>query len=214
MTRAVLVGGDAPERALVRRWLQEVPGLESVVPVATRAPIDVSALARSELVIGIVGSDRGDLRLCERLVRWQRPRHLVAVLTQASHELVEAACAAGASALVCADSGPGALAAAIAAVTRNGKWVDPVLHGFVLDRLAQPADAPSGGLTPAEHRVARCLPRGLTNRQIADELGIGHETVKTHVSSILRKLGVQDRSAAAARLVRADRRTPVQTGNR
>ncbi len=56
-------------------------------------------------------------------------------------------------------------------------------------------------LTPRELEVLRLLPQGLTNRQIADRLYISVGTVKLHVERILAKLGVADRTQAAARAV-------------
>ncbi len=53
------------------------------------------------------------------------------------------------------------------------------------------------GAHPAEMRVLRCLGRGLSNKEISAELSISHETAKTHVVRILRKLGVDSRAKAA-----------------
>jgi two-component system, NarL family, response regulator LiaR len=52
-------------------------------------------------------------------------------------------------------------------------------------------------LTPREMDVLRLLAQGLINKEIAQELGIGDKTVKTHVSNILSKLGVLSRTQAA-----------------
>jgi NarL family two-component system response regulator LiaR len=60
-----------------------------------------------------------------------------------------------------------------------------------------PAPDPLQALSPREREVLGLVTRGYSNRQIARELGIGDETVKTHVSSVLAKLGVQDRIQAA-----------------
>jgi DNA-binding CsgD family transcriptional regulator len=59
-------------------------------------------------------------------------------------------------------------------------------------------------LSPSEARVSRFLERGLTNREIADRLGVSSETVKTHVKHILAKLGVSSR-AKAVHLLRESR---------
>ena len=55
-----------------------------------------------------------------------------------------------------------------------------------------------GILTPAERRVLDALREGGTNAEIAAHLGIGAETVKTHISTMLAKLGLSDRQQLAA----------------
>lgn len=59
----------------------------------------------------------------------------------------------------------------------------------------------AGDLSPREQDVGRALTRGLTNKQIALELGISPATVKNHLNSVYVKLGVNTRSGAVAQLV-------------
>ena len=63
-----------------------------------------------------------------------------------------------------------------------------------------PADP---GLTPREREVLGLLARGMANKRIAQELGISEKTVKIHVSRVLHKLGVADRTQAALHAVKA-----------
>jgi DNA-binding NarL/FixJ family response regulator len=58
-------------------------------------------------------------------------------------------------------------------------------------------EPPPTALSERETQVLRLLASGLANKEIARQLGIGEQTVKTHVSSILGKLGVQSRTQAA-----------------
>jgi two-component system, NarL family, response regulator LiaR len=71
-----------------------------------------------------------------------------------------------------------------------------------------PVPDPLDALSPREREVLGLLARGHSNRQIARELKIGDETVKTHVSSVLAKLGVQDRTQAAVFAVRHEASFP------
>jgi DNA-binding CsgD family transcriptional regulator len=68
----------------------------------------------------------------------------------------------------------------------------PVVTRTVIDRHE---------LSPREREVLRMLCLGMSNRQIAEQLGVSPETVKTHVSGVLRKLRVESRGQAVARVV-------------
>jgi len=61
---------------------------------------------------------------------------------------------------------------------------------------------PQSELTPREIDVLRLVAAGLSNKRIADELGLSEATVRTHVSNILAKLGADDRTQAATEALR------------
>ncbi len=61
-----------------------------------------------------------------------------------------------------------------------------------------PADEPAERLTPREQEIALLVRRGLTNRQIAQELSISASTANNHVAKILKKLGLRSRAQIAA----------------
>lgn len=70
-----------------------------------------------------------------------------------------------------------------------------------VEALAKPYVVDAGEhfvpLSPREMEILRCVTRGLSNKEIASELGISHQTVKNHMTSILDKLNVEDRTQAA-----------------
>ncbi|HYG60071.1 MAG TPA: response regulator transcription factor [Symbiobacteriaceae bacterium] len=110
---------------------------------------------------------------------------------------------AGAMGFLTKDIQPADLVDAIRAVHRG----EPRLHPEVTKRLMTRALHPqqSGAkeaLTPRELDVLRCLAHGMTNREIAEKLVISETTVKTHISSILSKLHLTDRTQAALYAVR------------
>lgn len=131
-----------------------------------------------------------------RRVRALTPHTQVVALTSATDESrVLAALRAGAIGYVRKDAEPEVLLAAVRAAARGQSVLDPAVAGAVLQELARGAQPP-GGLTEREHEVLRLLALGRTNREIADELVVSPETVKTHVGNILTKLHLAHRTQA------------------
>ena len=106
---------------------------------------------------------------------------------------------AGAAGYVYKDVDPPALAAAIRAVHAGHVLLHPDVARLLVDGDRRPADV---RLTARERDVLAAIARGRANREIARLLGLSEKTVKTHVSAILTKLGVQDRTQAALYAVR------------
>jgi DNA-binding NarL/FixJ family response regulator len=90
---------------------------------------------------------------------------------------------------------------AIRTVHSGGSLLGPAVTSRLLEHIEQ-GDERSSDLTPRELEVLTLLARGLKNAEIADELFISERTVKFHVSSILAKLGAENRTEAARIAVR------------
>ncbi len=99
---------------------------------------------------------------------------------------------AGAMGYVRKDADPEVLLAAVRAVSRGKTYIDPSVARLVLDAAAVTAD----DLTPRELEVLRRLALGRTNKEIASELFISEETVKSHLARVFAKLDVENRSQA------------------
>jgi DNA-binding NarL/FixJ family response regulator len=112
---------------------------------------------------------------------------------------------AGAAGYVFKDIDPPALAAAIRAVHTGHVLLHPDVARLLADGEARLTGV---HLTARERDVLAAIAQGRANRQIARELGVSEKTVKTHVSAILAKLGVQDRTQAALYAVRTGILTP------
>src|SRR4051794_11664940 len=105
------------------------------------------------------------------------------------------------------------VADAVRTVAAGNSLLSPAMTSKLLggySALAQGASSnpgraggqPAGNLTDREHQALRGIARGLSNREIATELGIAENTVKNHVRGVLEKLGVKSRTEAALLAVR------------
>lgn len=107
--------------------------------------------------------------------------------------------ASGARGFVLKESHPDVIRQAVRSVAEGATFADPKVAGklVALATRGRRAKGPFD-LTLQEMRVLELLPRGLTNHEIGDRLGIGENTVKTHLRNLMRKLNARDRVEAAA----------------
>jgi NarL family two-component system response regulator LiaR len=139
-----------------------------------------------------------------RRIRAASPSTRVIVLTSyADDDRVLAAIKAGAAGYLLKDATPQDLLAGIDAVRRGEALLHPAVAARLLQEVQDGPRGPGGeALTERELDVLRLLARGLMNKQIAAELVVSEKTVKTHVSNILAKLHLSDRTQAALYAVR------------
>ena len=117
----------------------------------------------------------------------------------------------GAAGVLYKDVDPDALVRAIRAVHDGHLLLAPEAAGTLL-RSATGQNRGLGALTAREREVLAELAKGRSNREIARALHVSEKTVKAHVSSVLAKLGVQDRTQAALFAVRHEQGIPASTG--
>lgn len=140
--------------------------------------------------------------VCERL-RGRIGAPGVVVLAHAPRAVLVRRCVQeGAAGFVAADSPAGVLREAVRWAASGRVYIDPAVGSLLVELIARTRERRPYGLTRAQLDVAALLPKGLTNREIAAELGISENTVKTHLRHALRKLGVPNRAQAAASVVR------------
>ena len=204
---SVLIVDDHP---VVRQGLRVLLEVQDGIEVAGEAGDGPAALALAAerapdvilLDLKLPGMD-GIAVLGELQARAIRSRVLV-LTSVTDHASAAAAVRAGAAGVLYKDVDPDALVRAIRAVHDGHLLLAPEAAGTLL----RPAPAPARGLntlTSREREVLAELARGRSNREIASALHVSEKTVKAHVSSVLAKLGVQDRTQAALFAVRHER---------
>jgi len=121
---------------------------------------------------------------------------VVAVTSFADQAKVRSALQAGAAGYLLKDADADQVAAAIRAAAAGQCHLDPAVAKILADSLRAPRPA-ADTLTARERDVLAQVGSGATNRQIASRLGVSERTARTHVSSILAKLGLASRTQAA-----------------
>jgi NarL family two-component system response regulator LiaR len=201
--RLIVVDDHSVVREGLRAFLRLQEGIE-VVGEAGGADeaIRVAAATAPDVILLDLVMPGGDGIGAIRGILEAAPASRVLVLTSfADDAQIFAAIAAGAAGYLLKDVDPQALADGI----RDVHAGRPALHPSVASRLMRRgsvANPPHAVLTARERDVLRLIVEGLANKQIALRLGIGEKTVKTHVSRVLGKLGVADRTQAAVLAIR------------
>lgn len=126
---------------------------------------------------------------------------VIALTSFTEDEKVFPAIQAGASSYLLKDVSPDDLVEAIRAAYAGEARLHPDIARKLMDQVAKRRDGEVhtqvDELTDREREVARLIGQGLSNREIAQQLVISHRTVKTHVSNILSKLDLNDRTQVA-----------------
>ena len=164
-------------------------GLEAVVLTDETRPDVVVMDVRMPELDGVEAT--------KRLVASGARARILVLTTFDLDEYVYAAIEAGASGFLLKDVEPAALVDAIRAVAAGNTLLGPEATRRLLERFARPPEPrPLEGLTERETEILRLLAAGRSNAEIAEQLVVTEATVKSHVSAILRKLGLRDRVQA------------------
>jgi DNA-binding NarL/FixJ family response regulator len=127
---------------------------------------------------------------------------VVALTSFAEKERVRAALDSGASGYLLKDSQPAEVAAAVRSAHRGEIQLDPAVTRPLISDLSSGTNGVTSLLTSRELEVLRLVGAGKANKEIAAELVISERTARTHVSNVLRKIGVSSRTQAAVLAVR------------
>jgi DNA-binding NarL/FixJ family response regulator len=196
----VLVVDDHP---VVRQGLRAFLDVQADIEVVGEASdagscVAAAAQLRPDVVLLDLRMPGGDgIEALRGIRELDLPARVLVVTSFTEPGAVLPAVRAGAAGYVYKDVDPSALAAAIRSVHAG----HVLLHPEVARQLTGGGE-PEMRLTDREREVLAELARGMSNREIGRALGMAEKTVKTHVSAILAKLGVQDRTQAALYAVR------------
>ena len=203
--RLVLVDDHPVVREGLRTLLTEEPDLELVAEARnTDEAVKLVVSRKADVVLMDLMMPGDDGIEGIRKVRAARPGTQVVVLTSFGDETrVRAALEAGAIGYLLKDVLKDELLRAIRSAALGQPTLDPVAQKHLLNRVRRSEERSNlDTLTPRELSILERIGRGWNNQSIAQNLNLTHGTVKGHVSRILDKLGVSDRTQAALLAVR------------
>ncbi|MEU3558372.1 response regulator [Streptomyces fragilis] len=198
------------DHQVVRRGLRTFLEVQDDIEVVGEAADGEEGVARAEelrpdvvlMDVRMPGSD--GIEALRRLRSLGNPARVLVVTSFTERRTVVPALRAGATGYLYKDVDPDALAAAIRSVHAGHTVLQPEVAEVLLSQENGPGEGRGGTLTDREREVLGLIADGRSNREIARSLYLSEKTVKTHVSNILMKLDVSDRTQAALWAVRHD----------
>jgi DNA-binding NarL/FixJ family response regulator len=198
MIRVALIDDHPLVRAGLIALLRELDDVTVVGDAADGS--DALALVRDShpdlllMDLSMPGVDGVD---ATRVLRQEHPALPIVILTSSRDgERLRDALAAGATGYLLKDAEPAEIAAGIRSAARGESPIDPRVARMLFP-AAETTAASEPLIRGREAEVLRLVARGLANKQIARELGIAERTVKVHLGSVFRRLGLNDRTSAA-----------------
>lgn len=197
MTRVLIVDDHQLVRAGLASLMERAEDLDVVGEAADGAEaVEVADRTSPDVVLMDLSMPVMDGVAATRALLGRRPELAVVVLTSfADRARVAEALAAGAVGYLLKDSHPRDLLAGVRAAAAGHAPLDPRVARGLLPS-AHPTD-PAASLSDRERQVLALVARGMANKQVGRALGISEHTVKVHLGSVFRQIGVGDRTSAA-----------------
>jgi two-component system response regulator DevR len=206
--RILLVDDHEVVRLGLATLLEDIPGVIVVGEAgsAREAMIACERLDPDLVILDIRLPDQTGVDVCRRITeRWPHIR-VIMLTSYTDEDLIAEAVLAGASGYVLKQVGNEELLRAIEAVRRGEALLDPQVTQRVLQRMRQTErllDASAfRDLSKRELEVLHLVSQGKSNREIAEVLSVSEKTVRNHVSSLLNKLGLNNRIELATYAVK------------
>ncbi len=204
--RVLLIDDHPVVRAGIRMLLEQDPGIEVVGEVdnGNKAVQLVESLKPDVLLLDMEMPGKNGVQVAQELKNAKTKVQILGLSAYDDEEYISGLLSSGAAGYLTKDEALDKIVEAVHGVARGEKgWFS---RRAVIQMVAQARKEKEDvyNLTPREEEVLRTLTRGLTNKQIAIELGISQRTVRFHLSNLYEKLGVNSRGEAMAWALKHD----------
>ena len=195
--------GVVDDHDMVRKgllaYLITEPGIEIVGEGSSgQAAIELARKEKPDVILMDLLMENGTgIEATREIIKFHPTCKIIIITSYFDDEQVFPAIEAGAYSYLLKTARAEDIIKAIEKAVQNEPVIEPKVASKMMNRFRSPSKLPHDDLTDRELEVLMCLGDGLTNQEISEELFIGIKTVKTHVSNILGKLQVADRTQAA-----------------
>jgi len=202
--RVLIVDDHAVVRLGLRSLLTNSNGFRVVGEAGSASEsVTLTGQTRPDVVLMDVRlPDGSGVEACRRIKQEHPDTRVVMLTSYSDEEAIVGAVMAGASGYLLKQADAERLTQAIRDAAAGESSLDPRAAGMLLNQFrelsAKQAESELSGLTDRERRMLALIAEGYTNRAIGEVLHLSEKTVRNHVSQLLRKLGFQRRSQAAA----------------
>lgn len=198
LIRLIVVDDHSVVRRGLRRYMQFFPDIVVAAEAATgHEALELAAQVAPDVILLDLALPTMDGIATAVALRSLLPKTPIIIFTSTCDQAtLLAALRAGAQGFLLKDIGADELALAIRTVRAGQPYLQPSVASLLIDRTLQRSPQVDQ-LTGREQQIYTLLARGLSNRQIAAELQISEKTASVHVSNLMRKLGLRNRTQVA-----------------
>jgi DNA-binding NarL/FixJ family response regulator len=209
MTTVAIVEDNAVMRRTFRQWINASSDYRCVLACATaeEALAEIPQLKPDVVLMDIHLPGESGIACTARLKQTLPALQVIMVTVYRNQELIFQALQAGACGYLLKRTSPAELLKAIAEVRSGGAPMTGEIARMVVEAFQKKASSitPEADLTQRESEVLVLLSEGLSNKEIADRVGISYDTVRAHLRHIYEKLHVRGRTQAVNRYLKSSR---------